>query len=183
MRAFFLLVLVLASALPAAAEGGPQPGSVALGAGAVYYVPGDGDGRWGPSALGRYYFNERVAAEGSLAYRNESYPGDLRAHTGAAQLSFLGLVGSGAFRLEPLVGVGYYGARVEGSDFHRNLGRFAVHAGAGVEFWPGKEGLWSLLASYRHVWLPDLDEGAGHFQRAGEQLDFDLVRRFGRLSR
>lgn len=183
MRILLIALIAAIFALPAAAQeqwNGPEPGSTELGAGAVYYDPGDGSGRWGPSAMGRYYFTNYAASELSVDYRNESYPRDVSLHTGAAQLSILGLIGHGSFRVEPLVGAGYYLSRLDDNGMHRNLGRFAAHLGIGVEVWPGKQKLWGALASYRHVWLPDLDTGTGSFQRAGEQLNFAITRRFGK---
>ena len=185
MKALLCALLLLAAAASgalAADPAGPEAGSVVLGAGAVYFVPGDGNGRWGPSVLGSYFFNERVAAEGTLHYVNESYSG-VTAHTGAAQASILGLIGRGMFRIEPLAGVGYYGSRVEENSFHRNLGRFAVHAGVGLEAWLGQQKVWSVDASWRHVWLHDLDAGTGPLQREGEQLNIGLNRKFGRVRR
>ncbi len=185
MKTIALLLLLAAWAIPALAADGSGLGSgdVTLGAGAVRYEPGDGDPRWGPRGTARYFFNERWAAEGALQYVNEAFPNGLTAHTGAVQGTLMYLFGRGALHVEPLAGVGGYFSRVDGNAFHRNLERFAPHVGVALEAWLGKDQIWSIAGSWRHVWLPDLDEAGSHFQREGEQIDIGLTRKFGKLKR
>lgn len=173
-----LLTFVIACALPAAAQI-PAPTGLELGGRAVYYVPSDGDGTWNPGVQGRWFFSPVIAGELSADYQRHDFA-DTTAHTGAFQasaLAYLWRSASGNLSAFPLVGLGYYLARLNGPDYHRNLGRFAAHAGAGVEYQATPD--WSLDITYRHVFLGDISSGARELKRSGEQLTFGINRRFG----
>lgn len=179
-RILAALFLALPLAAAAAADAPPAGSGYDLGARALYYVPGDGDGTWNPAALARWRFNDRLAAEGLLSYQRHALR-DTTVHAGVFQLSAMLYFGEGKLRGFALAGLGYFASRVEGPEYRRNVGRFGPHAGAGFEAALSPEYL--IEADYRHVWLGDADtltpSGAPtRLKRGGEQVSVGLSRRF-----
>jgi opacity protein-like surface antigen len=125
---------------------------------------------------GKYYLTDMFAAEAAVDYRHESFPG-ATARGGSVQASLLAAFPFGRFSAFPLAGAGYYLERLEGTDYHRNLGRFGPHLGGGIEM--RFSDAWSVDATYRHIWLSDLDVPGRTFTRSGDQLTFGLNHRFG----
>lgn len=174
MKTLALFALLLLPCAAAAAE-------YDLGGRAIYFLPADGDdGTWNPGLAARWRFNERLAAEGLFSYQRHSFPGTT-AHAGVAQVSGLFYFGEGRWHGFALAGLGYFGTRVHGPDYRRNVGRFGPHAGLGTELALTPE--WLIEADYRHVWLGDIDTrdaggGARRFKRSGEQVSLGVTRRF-----
>lgn len=177
------LLLLLTLAGPAAAQEPAREGELTAGLRAVYYVPADGDsGAWGPGGQLRYRLNRRFGLEAAFDYQRHLFP-ETTVHTAAPQGSVLFYIPLERLQAFAVAGAGYFISRVHGPSYRRNLGRFAPHAGAGVELALTAD--WSLDAVYRHVWVSDLESrdpnslGVRSYKRSGEQLTFGLNWRFG----
>lgn len=182
MAALLSLSALAGAAVAADAPPFPYPG-LSLGGRAVYYRADDGDrATWNPGAQARWTFVSPIALEVSADYQRHAFEGTT-AHALAAQGSVLAYFVRRRVSPFVLAGAGWYLTRVNAPNMRRNLSRIAPHLGLGAQWFVTPE--WSLDATYRYVWIDDIDSvdassrAARAFRRSGSMVTTALNIHFG----
>lgn len=156
MRVALLLSFLIAAAPAAAAVSDAKRSGLAIGARGAYLEPNNvnrgGDGDFYGGMQLRLGLGEVIALEGSADYRQTEFR-NRTIDVFPVQASVLAFVLPGK-PISPFVlaGAGWYYSHVRDGNTDN---RFGPHAGAGVEFFFHEN--WSLDATYRYVWIDDID--------------------------
>jgi opacity protein-like surface antigen len=128
-----------------------------IGPRATYFKPKDATkGSWYGGAQARLHFTPALAAEGSIDYRKNDYPGDATIKAYPVQATLLAYIFPHSC-VSPFLlgGAGWYFTRVQGPGLATKTdNRFGPHAGAGLEVALSRS--LSLDGSYRYIWLSDV---------------------------
>jgi opacity protein-like surface antigen len=188
MRFFIPLAVLLLSALGASvarADDADYPAKgLSLGGRAAWYQAdnGLGNNQWYGGAQARLHLTKTWAVEGSGDYRQRLDNGS-RISVVPVQASLEVYPLPTLFHIAPfaLAGVGWYYTRVNAPNgFNSTQHRFGPHVGLGAEFFLNHR--WSVDATYRHVWISDINEpntstnqrlrDSGHQMTAGINFHF-----------
>jgi len=132
-------------------------GKLSLGGRAMYFNPKDADhGSWYGGAQLRWYWSSAFALEGSVDYRRNDFDAT-RVHVYPVQASALFyLIPNSPVTVFALAGAGWYYTTVDRPDgVNDTQNRFGPHVGAGVQCFLNH--YWSVDATYRYVWVRDID--------------------------
>lgn len=155
MKKFILLFLAAALAVPAAARDMGDRSGLSLGGRAAYLEPDDseaGGGELHGGAQVRIGLGEIFGIEGSADYRQAEF-GNRTLDIYPVQASLLAYILPGK-PVSPfiLAGAGWYFTSVRDGDTDN---RFGPHVGAGLSAFIHPR--WSLDATYRYVFVDDVD--------------------------
>lgn len=151
------LVLIMTAVSARAAIDWNEDRTVSLGGRATYFDPKDGDDVWAGGAQLRLFFAPALALEGSIDYRKEEFD-VIDVDIFPVQASLLAyLLPARPFGVFLLGGGGWYYTRIDPpAPFDDDTDhRFGWHAGAGSEVVLNE--YWSIDATYRYLWLEDIE--------------------------